>query len=191
MKEVTRDLNHSSLVIGRKGVGKSTYLAAIAKKYPKTSKVLIIDVNGSPAYNAYQQIQINQVKSLKSGIVKLIGTPTKDVLKKIATDFRNGLIIFEDCTKYIEGNPIPEIKTFLVDHRMYNCDLIFTFHSLKRVPPFFWEMTSYVTLFKTLENFDNGTNRNRIPNYENILKAFKKVNSHNDDRFKITVETMI
>lgn len=187
----TRDLHYSALVVGGKGVGKSTYLASVAKKYPKASKVLIIDVNGSPAYNCFQQIQVNDIRNLKSGVVKLIGTPDRDTLKKIAQDFRNGLIIFEDCTKYIDGNPKPEIKAFLVDHRMYGCDLIFTFHSLKRVPPFFWEMTAYVTLFKTLENFDTGANRNRIPNFENMLKAYNKVNSHPDQRHKITVETMI
>jgi energy-coupling factor transporter ATP-binding protein EcfA2 len=187
----TRDLHVSGLMVGRKGTGKSTKLAKIAAAYPPDSKVLIIDVNGSPAYNQFQQITINQVKLLKKGVVRLLGTPSAETLTTIATHFRGGLIVFEDCTKYIEGNVRPEIKTFLVDHRMFQCDLIFTFHSLKRVPPFFWEMISYVTLLKTLETFDPGTYRSKIPNYEKIAEAFKKVNSQKDDYFGITVETLI
>lgn len=186
-----RDLHHASIVIGRKGVGKSTYLAKIAAQYPKHQKVLIFDVNGSPAYNAYQTIEPKQIKLLKQGAVRILGVPTTETLKTAAEHFRGGLVIFEDCTKYVEGNVHPSIKTFLVDHRMYQCDLIFTFHSIKRVPPFFWEMISYCTLFKTAETFDSGQYKNRIPNYETMLKAYNKINASSDIRYHLTIETLI
>jgi hypothetical protein len=186
-----RDLHYSAIVVGRKGVGKSTYLNKVACNYPRHKKVLIIDVNGSPAYNAHKQIEVKQIKLVRSGVVKLLGTPSLETLKTIADYFRDGLVIFEDCTKYIEGNVHPSIKTFLVDHRMFNCDLIFTFHSLKRVPPFFWEMISYCTLFKTAETFESARNKNVIPNYENILAAFKRINKNKDQRYNETIETLI
>ena len=185
-----RDLHHSSIIVGRKGVGKSTELNKIARAYPTAKKVLIIDVNGSPAYNEHQQIEVKQIKLVRQGVVKLLGTPTKETLKIIAEHFRNGLVIFEDCTKYISGNVDPSIKTFLVDHRMYNCDLIFTFHSIKMVPPFFWQMISYCTLFKTAETFDNSY-KNRLPNYEALSKAFNRIKAHKNERYKETVETLI
>ncbi|RFZ84775.1 hypothetical protein DYU05_03985 [Mucilaginibacter terrenus] len=191
MASKTRDLHVTGIVVGRKGTGKSTKLAKIASAYPADSKVLIIDVNGSPAYNQFKEITINQVKLLRKGVVRLLGTPSTETLLIIARDFRDGLVIFEDCTKYIEGNVRPEIKTFLVDHRMFRVDLIFTFHSLKRVPPFFWEMISYVTLLKTQETFSQGMYRNRVPNYEKVLAAFNKVNAHPDNYYSITVETLI
>jgi len=189
----TRDLHVSTLIVGRKGTGKSTKLAKIALDYPATSKVLVIDVNGSPVYNQFKEIQVKDIKRVRSGIVRLLGTPNDETLRTIAQEFRGGLIIFEDCTKYIEGNIRPEMKTFLVDHRMFQCDLIFTFHSLKRVPPFFWEMVSYVTLLKTQETFEPGTYRNRVPNYEKVAAAFKKVNAptQKDNYYSITVETLI
>ena len=188
---MARDLHYSAIVAGQKGVGKSTFLAQLVLKYPKTKKVLIIDVNGSPAYNTFAQIEAKQIKGFRSGIVRMLGTPSEETLLQLARDFRDGLVIFEDSTKYITGNVSPAIRTFLVDHRMYRCDLIFTFHSLKRIPPFFWEMISFVELFKTAENFATGNNRNRIPNYENMLAAFKAVNAHKDKRYHQTVETMI
>lgn len=187
----TRDLHYSAAIVGRKGTGKSTELAKIAKKYPTDRKVLVLDVNGSPAYNGFKEISISQVKLLRSGVVKLMGTPTRETLATIASDFRNGLVIFEDCTKYIDGNVSPEIKAFLIDHRMYGCDLIFTFHSLKRVPPFFWEQLAYVTLLKTQETFETARNRQIIPNYEEMLKAFNQVNRSPDNYAKRTVQTFV
>jgi hypothetical protein len=186
----TRDLHHASIIVGRKGTGKSTELARIAKAYATGGrKVLAIDVNGSAAYSSYELIEVSQLKRFKSGIARLMGTPSKDLIV-IARDFKNGLLLFEDCTKYISGTPSPEIKTFLVDHRMNKTDIIFTFHSLKRIPPFFWEMISYITLLKTQEIFENSANRSRIPNYENILEAYKKVQANKDPYAKITVETL-
>lgn len=187
----TRDLHYSIVMVGKKGCGKSTKLAEIARKYPADLKVLIIDVNESPAYNQFQKIDVNDIKRLKKGKVRLLGTPTEETLNIIARDFRNGLIIFEDCTKYIENSPSKGIKTILVDHRMLGCDLIFTFHAVKFIPPFFWQMTSYVTLCKTMENVETARNKNVIPNYDEIIKAYKKVNASPDKYYSETVETYI
>ncbi|MBD1364388.1 hypothetical protein IDJ77_11265 [Mucilaginibacter sp. ZT4R22] len=178
-------------MVGRKGTGKSTKLAKVAASYPADSKVLIIDVNRSPAYNQFKEVTIDEMKRLKKGVVRLVGTPSNETLIAIATHFRGGLVVFEDCTKYIEGNVRPEIKTFLVDHRMFQCDLIFTFHALRFVPPFFWGMISYVTILKTQEEFDQGFYKRRMPNWKKIYEAFEKVQSHKDEYFGITVETLI
>jgi hypothetical protein len=186
-----RDSHHTTLVIGRKHTGKSTYLNRIAKSYPKDLKVLIIDVNGSPAYAEHPEIKISQIRQLESGIVKLIGTPKKDDLLAIAKHFRDGLIVFEDCTKYIEGNVAPEIKAFLVDHRMHRADLIFTFHAFRRVPPFFWEMSSYVTIMKTQEQIDTSRNRNNIPNFDEVYNTWKEVMASPSEYENATIETLV
>lgn len=185
-----RDLHYSAIVVGQKGVGKSTYLAQLAAKYDRSLKVLIIDVNGSPAYSLVERIEPYQIKGVKRGVVKLLGTPTKQTLKLISDYWRDGLVIFEDCTKYISGNVDPEVKAFLVDHRMFNCDLIFTFHSLKRVPPFFWEMIAFTVLFRTAETFGNAY-KNRLPNYEKMLAAFETLQKSKDIRKHITVATLV
>lgn len=186
----TRSEHYTSITVGRKHTGKSTLTAGVVQDYPNDQKALVLDVNRSPAYDRYPEIQLNQVKALKRGKVRLVGTPDEEALKTIAEHFRGGLIVFEDCTKYISGNVRPEIKTFLVDHRMYNCDLIFTFHSLVMVPPFFWQMTSYLTLLKTQDVLDNKY-RSRIPNFDKVAAAFKRVNASKDPFCYETIETLI
>jgi len=185
----TRDEQYTILTVGRKRTGKSTKTAGTVDAYAG-DKVLILDVNNSPAYNKYPAIELDQVKALKSGKVKLLGTPDEEALKTIAKYFRGGLLVFEDCTKYISGNVRPEIKTFLVDHRMYNCDLIFTFHSLVMVPPFFWQMASYLRLLKTQDVLENKY-RGRIPNFEKVSAAFKRVNASKDPYYFEDIETLI
>jgi hypothetical protein len=104
--------------------------------------------------------------------------------------FRGGLIILEDCTKYIDANPHPRVKEFLVDHRMRDLDLFFTFHSVTRVPPFFWEMTHQVLLLKTQDD-RKGIERRRIPNMREFLKAFDKVMASKDNYTSALVDTYI
>ena len=72
-----RDLHVSGIMVGRKGTGKSTRLAKIAAQYPADGKVLIIDVNRSPAYNQYQEIEVKDIHRLKKGVVRLVGSTVK------------------------------------------------------------------------------------------------------------------
>lgn len=192
-------LNDTELVVGRKGVGKSTYGNTRAERYPAGKKVLIIDVNGSPAYKHHTLIDDATLLSgrWKKGIVRYHNKDHEAMLENIITLCENkdlwqgGLILFEDCTKYIDPNPGKVIKSFLVDHRMWNADLIFTFHSFKRIPPFFWEMASYVTFFKTQEIFEGPRNENIIPNYHAIAKARAQVMADANERAKRTIPTLI
>ncbi|MBC8051888.1 MAG: hypothetical protein H7Y13_02370 [Sphingobacteriaceae bacterium] len=178
-------------IVGKKGCGKSTKLAELALNYPADRKVLIMDVNGSPAYNQFQKVDVNDIKRLKKGKVRLMGTPTEETLNIIARDFRDGLLIAEDCTKYIENSPTKAVKTLLVDHRMLGCDLVFTFHAIKFIPPFFWQMLSHVMICKTMENVDTARNRNVIPNADEIIAAYLRVKASKDAYYCETVETYI
>lgn len=187
--------NVTILYVGRKHTGKSTDLAKMALDYPKESKVLIIDVNSSPAYNHGRITQLAKYGDLKRwkndrGIVKIPGVPTEEDLNFISEKFRNGLIIFEDCTKYIFANPSPMIKKFLVDHRMYGCDLVFTFHSFRRIPIQFWEMSSYITIKKTQDTWQKSW-INRIPNSVDVEAAFKRVMAHENNYYHETVATLV
>lgn len=194
--EVIR-LNQTEIIVGRKGVGKSTYANRRAIKYPQHKKVLIVDVNKSPAYAAHPFIDSATLLSgrWKSGIVRYYERDKNLMFDTIMQHCENSglrpgiLIIFEDCTKYIPANPQPAVKSFLVDHRMWNADLVFTFHSVKRIPPFFWEMCTHLTLFKTQENFETARNENVIPNFHEIARARKLVMDSSNEREKRTVET--
>lgn len=167
--------NVTGIIVGRKAQGKSTKIRQIVDRYPSDKRVLIVDVNNSPAYQDIPRMEVRHVRHWRKGVYKINNRDKSAMLWEILEYVRNALVVFEDCTKYIKGNVGEEVISFLVDQRMYNLDLLFTFHSVKRIPPQFWEMTNYLVLFKTNENIDTPRNRNVIPNYEAVQQAFERI----------------
>jgi hypothetical protein len=186
--------NVAGIIVGRKATGKSTlacgYAEAYAKAHPE-KKVLVIDVNGAPAYKHIPELTEAQFPRWRKGLYRFYLSDHARMFDLIEKHFRNGLIVFEDCTKYIPANPNQQIKAILVDHRMWNADLFFTFHSFKRIPNFFWEMTGFVVILKTQEEFNTSKNRNAIPNYEAVAAAHARVMKHKINYHHETVETLI
>ena len=171
--------NITTVVIGKKKVGKSTFLNSQAEAYAKKTgmKVLVVDVNGAPAYAHHQLLSCNNFpvwcKGNYNGVKRFYLKDKPQMMDMIVEHFRDGLIIFEDCTKYIRGRVPDNVMELLVDHRMWNADIIYTFHSLMKIPPSFWDLVNLVTVFKTndvLEGNDNKYNA-RVPNYPAIKKA--------------------
>lgn len=188
-------LHKAWAILGRKGTGKSTYANKCALAYIAANpnkRVLIFDVNGSPAYAAHESITYGKFREWSNGIRRLYDSDHERALAFIAKNFDKGLIIFEDCTKYIPANPTKDIKAMLVDHRMMNCDVMFTFHSVKFVPPFFWKMLNAVSLGKTDDNFTHRSLLQKdIPNIAAIAAAGLKLKAHPNQYHRILIETNI
>lgn len=199
--------NEAILIVGRKHTGKSTLLNRIAKGVSGPFKrTLIINVNGSPAYNEHKQIGYPQLKQYRSGGVYQFYDPDHDRMFEFLTEHFgpqydeagnktgerpfHGSMFFEDCTKYIPANPQKKIKTFLVDHRMWDADLYFTFHSLKRVPPFFWDLITRVIILKT-QDTESQLQRLDMPNQAEIIAAHKRVMASSDNYNHEVVDTLI
>lgn len=201
--------NEAIMMVGRKRTGKSTLSNKIAKGMAGPYKrTLIIDVNGSPAYKAHDQIFYDKLKRWRHGGIYKFYDPNHTRMwefltnhygpqydadgRKIGDKPFHGLMVFEDCTKYIDANPSKAIKTFLVDHRMWDADLLFTFHSLSMVPPFFWKMTSRVILLKTQDTAEQVRRlADRLPNYQDVAAAHTRVMKSQDPHAHEVVETLI
>jgi hypothetical protein len=191
--------NESGIIIGRKATGKSTRANALAKQYVErnpSKRALIIDVNGAPAYAAHPRLRTSQeLKRWRADadtrIMCYYESDHVTLMQAVAQHFRNGLVIFEDCTKYINSNPSVEVKALLVDHRMWNCDMLYTFHSFNRVPIFFWEMTAYIMLLKTQDDINTPRNRRVIPNFKEVAAAHKRVMANKDAFYCEVVDTLI
>lgn len=196
MPEKQRE-NLATLLVSRKATGKSTYLAKLARGYAAKNpnkRVLILDVNGAPAYAEIPQLTETEFRNWrKDSTIRVakfyLGAKREnEMMDLVIQHFKNGLLILEDCTKYIKSSPSDEVRAFLVDHRMLNLDLVFTFHSLYKVPPFFWDMVNLVVLGKTDETLEN-RDRRRYPNFAKLLETFKKVQASKDQYIKLSYST--
>lgn len=193
------------MIVGRKYTGKSTLAAKIAHACIKPyRRVLIINVNGSPAYSKFPAIDYDRLQRWRSGGGYQFYDRDHDRLFDFLIDrydptarpprLFSGLIVFEDCTKYIDANPPKKIKSFLVDHRMMDADMIFTFHALTMVPQFFWKMTSRIILLKTQDIMTPSRARemeSRIPNWAAVQQAHAEVMADPDPFAHRVVDTLI
>jgi hypothetical protein len=189
--------NNAIAVVGRKFTGKSTWLADFAEKfYRRTRKrVLIIDPNGSPAFSKYQLLNEKQLSlwcKEYNGIARFYIKDKKRMFELLDENFRGGLLIMDDATKYIKRKPPEYIEDMLVDHRMWDADVICTFHSVMFVPIFFWKMLTHVQIFKTQDTFDSdSTMRKRVPNWQLVKKTWDSVMKSKSEFTNKNVKTLI
>ena len=187
--------NIAAAIVGFKRTGKSTWLNDEAVRFNKRTgkRVLIIDVNGSPAFRKHQEITYEHFPRWRRGIKRFYDPDFERMFDYLIARYTkdnpfNGMIVFEDSWKYIDANPSKHIRTFLTDHRMINADLFFSFHSFKFIPPDFWKMLNYVIVKKTPDLLEKNKRKYeaRIPNFEEIFRVYMDVkNSKNQYETKI------
>ena len=200
----TKRLNYSIAICGRKGTGKSTLLASLATNYiagnaaangGQGKRVLILDVNGSPAHAHLPRLSTDQLIAWKPGGSLKIATyrheDRKFMMATVATHFRSGLLIMEDVLTYIGSNPNETTRRFLVDHRMADLDVLYTYHSLLYIPPFFYQFLAYIILLKTNDIEKKLHNATKIPNLPAVMAAYMAVNAHPSPYHNITIPTGI
>ena len=200
----TKRLNYSIAICGRKGTGKSTLLASLATNYiagnaaangGQGKRVLILDVNGSPAHAHLPRLSTDQLIAWKPGGSLKIATyrheDRKFMMATVATHFRSGLLIMEDVLTYIGSNPNETTRRFLVDHRMADLDVLYTYHSLLYIPPFFFQFLAYIVLLKTNDPLSKLSKSNKIPNMPAVLKAVAELQKESDPYASKLIETGI
>jgi len=174
----------AAVVVGFKDTGKSTYINHEAIKYNKRTgkRVLIINVNGSPAYDEHQELSYDLFPRWRKGVKQFYDSDHDEMMHFLIGLYNknnkfDGMIIFEDSWKYIDANPPKQIKAFLTDHRMINADLMFSFHAIDFIPPSFWKMLTHVIIKKTNDLLEENIreNRKKIPNFDAILKTYLEV----------------
>jgi hypothetical protein len=193
----------STIIVGRRFTGKSTYLATeIIPIYLKQKKRIIIITATDPT--AYEKIpRIYTFDNLRTWLIDDKQTPavkfysSDDPFKMIKElnsfaqnekIINNMLLIFEDATNYIDANPDRAVKNFLVNHRMYNCDLIFTLHAIEFIPPFFSKMSNYLTIFKTNDALTlQYLKTRRITKYIELFNAWLHVMKQASQNYKTTI----
>lgn len=164
---------------GMPGCGKTTDILktinAFLKQHPK-EKVIIYDINREKAYAHFPAIDVDKIPFVKSGVYRIVSSDYEGVLKALSETFRNGLVVLEDANYYLTAARNMTLWQILVSRRHMGMDVILTFHSLARVPPYLYEMLNVICLFKTNENVDRV--KSKIPNFDKVEKIKNKINKH-------------
>ncbi len=150
-----------SAIIGNTGTGKSFFFLKSAKQIYdlKQQKILILCQNNPKTYAGVRRRHTyDELMQWKSGISLFwdydndIEVMMQNIMKLCrAGHIRNGAVVFEDITSYVDKHPQKFFKEFYVNHRSFYLDLYLITHGLKMFPLWFRKTVSTITLFRTDE----------------------------------------
>jgi hypothetical protein len=179
-------INKVIIVIGRRGSGKTDFLKKCVK-HSTLPKKLIIDHFNSEVWSSLETFEdplaknhkIPQIKptdfpNWEKGIYRIFEKDTDSTMKIIDECARNTLLVFDDATIYIGKQISKEVKTFILDSKQKNLNIIFAFHSVKDVPADIFRYSDYVTFFEVVENLKSSV-MNKLP--VGGIEALTKVNA--------------
>lgn len=181
-------------IVGFRAQGKSPLVRDLFKCYDlRSQKILVLTPSIPKAYEGFPVIKnIESLQRRWKGVFLYYNHQSakqmlKDVHDLVTNGYlKNGLIVFEDCTNYIDPYPSESIKNFLVNNKNYDLDLIFTTHMLRLIPKFCRGMLNSITVFKTNEVFEKPQEMRALdyPNYTELYNAWKRVMAAPNDKKK-------
>ena len=163
------------VVIGTNGTGKSTFVKQLVvneleKKY---SHILVVtphdmEFTSLPLVNSRFPNRIEWYKGARR-IIYFDG-----LLPIILKNFKNGLLIFDDCRAYFTSSLDQDLHALLISRRQLMIDIVAVGHGFTEVPPKFFTFATHFALFKTIDNIDR--RKNVIQNFEQMKAAQLRVN---------------
>ncbi len=162
-----------SIFAGAQGSGKSFLVRKIADAYKK--KVLFIDT-GTDDDNFEDYEVINEPREIANTTLKrkLFYVNDPKFFEVMQTDFKNGLIIFDDGNFFMTNSKNEPLIKMMMIRRQLNIDIIFICHGLTEIAPRFWPFANRLVLFETLDNLKRKAGN--IPNFEYWEQQQKLVN---------------
>ena len=187
-------VNKVTVIAGERGSGKTNTAKILIQAYADANgadhRILIIDTLNHPQYSGIQQLAKPEYLSMwkdNNGVLRLFAPPPEGQgiqynLQYVCTQhdgrylFRNGLLVIEDATKLLEGKLDEWFKTFVVDSKQINVDILLMFHGFCFVPPRLWKFIDRLVIHKTKEQWN--AIKGRIPAAPLVEAAFNRVQAH-------------
>jgi len=182
-------------IVGGRGSGKTTLVKDMINNYPAQRRKLILDTIDHPSYREFDQIRPELIPAWKpiNGRFKpkriFQGSPRNNILA-VQQKYRNGLLVFEDCRKYIGSKPGEEVEQFIIDSKQRSVDLIFIYHSFSAIPKMLWEYIDLLTVMKTKKAIPREY-RTRVADFDQIAATCERVQAAKDPHYHETIEISI
>ena len=163
-----------TVVIGTNGTGKTTLLKKIVAGFLKNKRrVLIL----TPHDREWENVPLVSSRfptriEWYAGARRMIYN--KGSLELIIENFRNGVLIMDDCRAYIKAGLDETLHSLLIGRRQMDIDIFAVGHGFTEIPPKFFTFATTYILFRTTDVIER--RRPYIMNYEAVEAAQKAVN---------------
>ncbi len=168
-------INYIQLLVGKRGCGKTT--TAIKLAIATGKRILVINTDNNDAYNSFELVPLDKLQKWKGHKGICVTHEPLQALEILNQYQKNLFIICDDTQKYISQSVEKEARTFIINHRMNNFDVVFMYHSLKFVPPYLAMQFNQIILFKTLDS--NMTElRNKYNNFNALERKMAQIKAN-------------
>lgn len=140
------------ILIGAPGMGKSPFV----KSFIAGRRCLVFDIQNEygPRVKYEGQKPFNLSDNIKNDRSRYTGNDV-DTFVKLCAGRRNTVLVFEESTAFFVGRTEKELRRVLINRFHTQNICMFLFHSIQAVPPFFFTVSNFVVLFKTLDTEKN------------------------------------
>lgn len=184
-----------NLIVGSPGSGKTTFTVPIIKKYKQN--VIIVKHRSNVNDSTHSFLNEKKTKDWRKGYdpgdftkCKMAFTEKKDYLeflRWVKNNFRNGLLIIDDCTIFERDRLSLEMVDLVTMRRHYGIDIMLIYHGFSLMPIDQFVFANNLIIFNT--NDSPGYKATKIPQFERVEKAIlqsKKNFSSKDKKTKYT-----
>jgi hypothetical protein len=175
--------------VGRPRTGKTTFNLQLIQAIAEQKGVLIFDLNGEAAFKDFPVMPFDKLPGWKSkGIYRIFHDDPEEFISAVRRYVYNAAVVFEDTTAYIDSSISDNLKRLLVDRRHRNVDMIFSFHSLRVIPPKLLDFTNYMIVGKTGDSEKYLKNLEKLPNPEHFISVWQRVMQNPSNFYREIIE---
>jgi hypothetical protein len=157
------------IICGATDTGKSTFIKSIINKVPNKQALLIYDIE-----NEYSDLYPYKLEDFNIFLAKVV-------------NYENAVIVFEEASAFLSNrgdNML--VRKILVQKKHSNNYIFLVFHSVRMIPRIIYELSNYITIFKTNDSPDMTARELKDHRLEAIMNRVKEhKNQYYNETLKI------
>lgn len=162
------------VVLGYNGTGKTTLVKKIVLNELKHGRRVLIVTPDDIEWQTIEMVHPRWPERIRNYVGARRIIYYDGILPIITENFRNGLLIFDDCRAYFNASLDRDLHELMIRRRQKMIDIIAVGHGFTEVPPKFFTFASKIILFRTIDNIDR--RKNVLRDFEAMKKAQSEVN---------------
>ena len=186
------------VAVGRKGCGKTfttkrmlqSYVQGNPTKGVLARRVLILDVNDEYEdvraikmsdiikFSVHPKIESRRIRPFMDNGDTMTTYQLQETLFKILKDFRGGLLLIEDPSKFLSDSLPNDLMGAIATNRHRDMDIIMHFQSIGRITPKIWQNLTHIRYHKNTDGVEKNKNK-----FEDKYELMKLVENYVDQEY--------